>query len=501
MTSAVEWWKSLGSRLRTSLIVGIVAIAAFTAAAFWWLAREEYNVLFSDLEARDAASVVSALEEMKVDYRLSEGGTQIQVPESLVHKVRLKLMGSDVPLIGGVGFEIFNDSDFGMTEFAQRINYQRALEGELTRTVVSLKEVKYARVHLVLPERGLFKQENAPPSASVTLFLHEGHQPVPRQILGIQRLVAAAVPAMAAPQVTVTDQNGLTLSRQLPDDDGVAAVSERLKQKQAVEAYLAEKANEVLERQFGAHRAMVSIDATLEFNQVKRTRENVLPQANQKDPGVLRRRETRMGAGATPKDRTGDLTTEVEYRLGRAVEQIVETPGRILRLSVGVMVPADTSPDQRENIRELVKMAVGYDDARGDAIAVYAMRISDLVPPEVYNAPPAEPIDSRQPQEWKEEKSSKADAAGSSPAAADTFTPLKHLQKWLPPEVSPSIAAVAGALALLLLGAVIIILSGRRRRSGDGGAASLSETDRRRMLEEIRQWLDGADVARESDTV
>jgi flagellar M-ring protein FliF len=499
MTSAVERWKSLGAGLRTSLIVGVVVIAAFTAAAFWWLAREEYSVLFSDLEPRDAASVVSALEEMKVDYRLSGDGTQIQVPESQVHKVRLKLMGSDVPLIGGVGFEIFNDSDFGMTEFAQRINYQRALEGELTRTVVSLKEVKYARVHLVLPERGLFKQENAPPSASVTLFLHDGHQPVPQQILGIQRLVAAAVPGLAASQVTVTDQNGLTLSRQLPDDDGVAAVSERLRQKQAVEAYLADKANEVLERRFGAHRAMVSIDAKLEFNQVKRTRENVLPQANQKDPGVLRRRETRMASGATPKDRTGDLTTEVEYRLGRAVEQIVETPGKILRLSVGVMVPADTSPDQRENIRELVKMAVGYDDARGDAIAVYAMGISDLVPPEVHGAPPAESTGSQPPRQWNAEQPFNAGAAEPSQAAADG--PLKHLHRWLASEASPSIAAVAGALALLLLGAVIIILSGRRRRSGDGGPASLSETDRRRMLEEIRQWLDGADVARESDTV
>ena len=136
--------------VRLPLIAGIVLILSLTVGAFIWLSSEKHEVLFTELESRDAANVVAELERMKVDYSLANDGTQILVPESSVHEVRLKLMDSGVPLVGGVGFEIFDDSDFGMTDFVQRINYQRALEGELTRTVMSLKEVKYARVHLVL---------------------------------------------------------------------------------------------------------------------------------------------------------------------------------------------------------------------------------------------------------------------------------------------------------------------------------------------------------------
>jgi flagellar M-ring protein FliF len=481
------------------MVAGIALIAAFTIAAFWWLTSEEYLVLFSDLEPRDASSIVSALEEMKVDYRLARGGAQILVPESMVHKVRLKLMGSDVPLVGGAGFEIFNDSDFGMTEFSQRINYQRALEGELTRTIVSLKEVKYARVHLVLPERGIFKQKDNPSRASVALFLHAGHQLVPKQVVGIQRLVAAAVPGLEASQVTVTDQNGLTLSPKLPVQEGVAAVSERLRQKQAVESYLVNKAAEVLVRHFGDSQSMVSIDVELEFNQVKRTLENVLPVDNQKESGVVRRRETRLGSNKTVKANPGDITTEVEYRLGRAVEQIVETPGKIIRLSVGVMVPATASEEQKQKISELVKMAVGYDASRGDAIAVYALNISAGTPAAGDMGAVGGNKDA-EPSAWALDERILDHEVAAPGAKEHLYLYLDSIRKWLSTSKENYFLGLSMVIAVFILCGMAIGL-GRRRKARASEIPELSELERQRLLENIQSWLVQTEPAKEGERV
>src|SRR5262245_1063357 len=155
--------------------------------------RDDYQVLFADLDPQDGASIVAELDRMKIPYRVADNGSTVLVDRESVHKTRLKLMGKGVNLKGTVGFELFNNSDFGMTEFAQKINYQRAMQGELARTIMSLDEVKLARVHLVVPESGLLRRGTAKPKASVTLALRPGAKLRPEQILGIQRLVAAGV--------------------------------------------------------------------------------------------------------------------------------------------------------------------------------------------------------------------------------------------------------------------------------------------------------------------
>lgn len=498
MAGAVYRWKSLGRGARVSLIAGITIIVAFAVFAFWWLASEEYQVLFADLEPSDAAKVLKTLEEMKVDYRLAAGGTQIQVPESSVHEVRLKVMGSGVPLVGGAGFEIFNDSDFGMTEFSQRINYQRALEGELTRTIVSLKEVKYARVHLVMPDRGLFKQNDSFPSASVTLFLHPGNGPLARQIMGIQRLVAAAVPMLKPSQVTVTDQNGLTLSQQLSAQEGVATAAGRLQQKQAAEEYLMAKANEVVIRHFGARQALVSIDVELDCSQVKRTRENVLPLSDQKGAGVVRRRETRKDVGTASKERQGNITTEVEYRLGRDIEQIVETPGRILRLSVGIMVPSTVPEQQLEGIRELVKMAVGFDSSRGDSIAIYAMSNAFHGFEDEIGDTHKSTLDRDQSQPiTKESSSMQIPENPKVPIMGGDLAPFK---KWFSLFKENLRWVLVVGIAITILGAAVIIIS-LRGKTGDKPETRLSDSDRQRILEDVQRWLHGVDKRQESEIV
>lgn len=366
-----EIWHDVDRSSRIGIISGVVIILLLSIAAGYWLLRDKKDVLFADLQPADASAVVAELERMKVDYELGTGGTRILVSEKAVPEVRLKLMGSGLAMNGGLGFEIFDNSEFGMTEFAQRINFQRALQGELTRTIMSLEEVKFARVHLVMPQASLFKQNKNPPSASVTLFLKPGKQLNRQQTEGIQRLVSASVPGLEASMVTIVDQKGNTMSRVLSGDQEVASVSTRLQKKQEVEDYLIAKVTRVLERAFGPGKAIVSIDVTLNFDQEKTTREEVIPHSDENGE-MIRKRESRS-AGGQGKDKSGgDLSTEVEYRLGRSVAQIVSTPGNIQRLSVGVLVPQATGQQRLKQIQDLVAMTVGFDSERGDAIAVHS---------------------------------------------------------------------------------------------------------------------------------
>ena len=158
-----NFWNGLGRGARAGLVAGTVSIALATAAMGWWALRADYQVLFAELSPQDAAAMTAELERLKVPYRLADEGASILVEKEQVYAVRMKLMGKDLPLHGAVGFELFNNSDFGMTEFAQKINYQRALQGELTRTILSLAQVKDARVLLVLPEQ---RECFAPPAVA-----------------------------------------------------------------------------------------------------------------------------------------------------------------------------------------------------------------------------------------------------------------------------------------------------------------------------------------------
>lgn len=472
----VSMWNDMSGRNRTGLSVGIVVVLAFMIFGIFWLMRERFAVLFADLQTRDAAGIVSQLERLKVDYQLEDGGSRILVPEDAVHGVRLKLMGSGVPISGGVGFEIFDNSDFGMTEFAQRINFQRALQGELTRTIMALKEVKYARVHLVMPEGGLFEKKNSEPSASVTLFLQNGDKPSDQQIHGIQRLVAAAVSGLRASQVTVTDQNGLTLSRQVTEDEGVEAVSLRLQQKKAVEQYLAEKAMEMLERVFDSRNVLVSVDAILDFSQVKTTKESVLPLGDGSS-GIVRRRESKFG-GDTEKNANGNVTTEVEYQLGRSVAQIVEMPGRITRLSIGVLVPETVSEEQRVKISELVAVAVGMDKTRGDAIGVYPLEpvMSKVLSETASEAPP--------PDAGKQEALLQmAGSQNSETAKPVKLGILEYLKEHF---VAAGIAAATLLFVFILL--ITRLVSGKSSKSELSPGLSVQERDQ--ILQKLSDWLE-----------
>jgi len=466
------WWDALEQRAKVNLLAGVAAIAVATAVAGWWLLRTDYAVLFSDLRPEDASVMAAELDKLKVPYTVADGGATLLVDKAQVHATRLKVMGKDLPLHGAVGLELFNNAEFGMTEFAQKINYQRALQGELTRTILSFPEVRDVRVHLALPEQGLFKQASSRPKAAITLTLRSGQALRPDQVNGIQRLVAASVPGLVAQEVTVVDQQGVALSRAAGEEGD--AVGGRLDLKRETENYLARKAGLVLERAFGPGQALASVDVTLNMDQVRVTTEDVIGAPDGRGGAasgvIVRERETARDSGApdaraadTQGARGSSMQREVEYQAGRRVEQVVSQPGSIRRIQVVAVVRQPLDEAQQEQVRRLIAVAVGASPERGDAVVVQSMRVT---PQGAANTDAALP--------------STTQGQGPAPARA----PAAELLPW-----------VVAALAVVLAAAVAAF-TWRSRRAR---ALPLTEDQRQIALRRVEAWLHDGAGARPAD--
>lgn len=387
-----SWLQALPPRARLGFAVGVTAVLLALALAGWWLLRPQHAVLFSELRPQDAAALGAELEKLKIPYEVTDDGAALLVERSQVAAVRMKLMGRDLPLQGSVGLELFNNTDFGMTEFAQKVNFQRALQGELTRTILSFPEVRGVRVHLVLPEQGLFKQNAGRAKAAITLTLRSGQALRPEQVTGIQRLVAAAVPGLTAQEVTIVDQQGLALSRGDAETD-TGSGSARLELKRATENYLARKAAAVLDQAFGPGEALASVDVTLNMDQVRVTTEDVIPAPDGKGgaaAGVLvRERESaRDNAGGEARAiRGSSMQRDVEYQAGRRVEQVVTQPGAIRRIQAVAVVRQELDVQRQEELRRVVGAAVGASPERGDTVVIQVLQPRALPPAQTQSEP------------------------------------------------------------------------------------------------------------------
>ena len=404
---ATEFWKSLSKAARWGFITGVVLILMLTLTLGFVFLRTDYQVLFSNLKPQDANAMVTELDRLKVPYKLANEGTTILVDRDAVHKTRLKLMGKDFPLQGTVGFELFNNSDFGMTEFTQKINYQRAMQGEITRTILSFSEVESARVHLALPEEGLFKKSQNRAKAAISLVLKSGHQLANEQVTGIQRLVSAAVPAIQTQDVTIVDQRGVALTKVAQDENNPDATSPRLELKRETENYLTKKAQTVLGKIFGDTQSIVSVDVTLNMDRIKITTDDVIgipSKAKENQTGVVVREKENLRDTLAPLDARGADTgvrgqgsanRETEYQVGHRVEQVVSAPGAISKLHVVAVVSKDMDIQQLEQIRQLVFAAVGASQERGDSVVIQSQKLIGSVP----EVPVNEIMASVQPQD------------------------------------------------------------------------------------------------------
>jgi flagellar M-ring protein FliF len=214
---------------RQILLIGSAALAGAILLFLLWyfLLRTPFAPAFTNINSNDALTITQELDRLKTPYKLADDGATIMVPEDKVDEVRVNVLGSDLPLKGAVGFELFNKTDMGLTEFAQKINYQRALQGELARTIMALDQIETARVHLSLPEEGIFEQDRRPAKASITVATKIGGDIDARAVRGIQQLVAAAVPDLQAANVAILDARGQLLSAELQDVAPVANTPEQ----------------------------------------------------------------------------------------------------------------------------------------------------------------------------------------------------------------------------------------------------------------------------------
>ncbi len=371
-----------GLSFNQRVLLGVVATASVISIAVFslWLQKDETAVLFTNLSPEDASVALEELAKQNVSAELTNGGATILVPQKSVHRLRVELAGKGVPSSGTVGFEIFDGKQYGLTDFLQNVNFKRALEGELTKTIESLQGIQSARVHLVLPKPSIFKKLNASATASVVLKIGRGARLQEKRIAGIQSLVAGSVENLAADQVTVIDQYGKVLSTEIKDGDAGRTESQLALRKE-VEGYLAQKASDMLDRVLGPGRSVVQVDATLNFERIDREREVYDPR------NTVVRSEVRNEA-TNPETGGSDENSTTNYEINRTVEHIVGETGGVKRLSVAVFVDGNYEATQDGDaplylpltevevaqLRRIVQTAVGLDVVRGDQIEIVNMQ-------------------------------------------------------------------------------------------------------------------------------
>ena len=369
---------------------GAIAAVLFGAVALlggvaYWAGRPEYALLFGGLEPSEASRVVESLREQSIDYELKENGSAIFVPRGEVYELRLRFAGEGVVAGGPAGYELFDQGTLGMTDFMQKLNMKRALEGELARTISSMRQVDVCRVHLVVPERSPFRESQSRPSASVVLQVAGGTRLADAQIEGIIQLVAGAVEELDPADVTVLDARGNLLSDPDAHNPDLAVSSNQLRMQHAVEARLTEKGQSMLDQVLGPGNAILRVAATLDFTQSVSERELIDPESA---TVISEERLEEGGAGAAL---TANSAVR-NYEVSRTRERSEKSMGEIEGLSVSVILnykkvlPDSLSDDlsavayepyaeaELSELEGLVKNAVGFRDERGDRFALHQTR-------------------------------------------------------------------------------------------------------------------------------
>ena len=372
---------SLGQKVL--LVVVALGVIGAIIAMVTVVNQPTYATLFSNLNAQDAAKIVDKLKEKSVPYRLDDGGKSVLVPKEQVYELRLSLAGDGLPQSSVIGYEIFDRTNLGVSDFVQKVNYRRALEGELARTILQLDEVEGARVHLALPEKALFKEDEKPSTASVVLKLKSG-KPLRREsVQGIAHLVAASVEGLETGDVSIVDSRGILLSDNAKANTVAAMTSTQYELQQQVETYLGRKAQSLLESVVGTGNAVVQVSADLDFRQVERTLEQYDPENTAVRSEQIAEDKSVTSDSGPPSTHSSTVTN---YEVNKTVEHIVENLGNIKRLTVAALVNGtpkvvesngqktnENVPRPKEDMdkmTDLVKKAVGFNPLRNDEVSV-----------------------------------------------------------------------------------------------------------------------------------
>jgi len=331
--SLVALWQQLGLNQRVSLMVAALAVAGGLIGVVLWSKRPDYQLLYARMGDKDAASVISYLQSQNIPHQVTAGGTAVQVPADQVYKLRMDLAGKGIPSGDGVGFEIFDKGQFGLSDFVQRTNYLRALQGELGRTIIQVQGVRAARVMIVQPENRLLLTEQGV-KATASVFVDVGGGRLDSdQVNSIRHLVANAVQGLGIDQVAVVDNRGHVLSEELKQDPTLGTASSQMRYKQQVEDYLAKKVETMLSTVIGPGNAVVRVSAEIDTESTTLTAEKFDPE------GQVVRTQTV----------TEDTTTSIESRSsGGAVGVSANVPEKVAG-SAETAKPTSTNDQSRKN--------------------------------------------------------------------------------------------------------------------------------------------------------
>lgn len=372
---------SLQQRIITSSILVFTVFGLITLILWSGGSKDEtgFKVAYTNLDIEEAAKITDVLKENGYKYKLESNGSTILVETKKIYEVRMALAREGLPKSHGLGYELFDKTNIGMTDFVQKLNARRALEVELQRTIEGLGEVKAARVHIVIPEPTIFLDNQQEPKSSVVVKTAAGLQLSKEQIRGITHLVSSSVEGLKPEHVSIVDFEGRLLSNPYANDETALTGSRNMELQQNVEQYLEKKAERMLTGILGPGKASVQIAVDLDFDQVEKTLEKYDPESR-----VVRSEERNDENTKNAPD--GDHQRErslTNYEIDKTVENIIREIGNVKRLTVSVAVDGKYAKDEKgemqyeprnqseiQNLEDMIKNAVGYDLARGDQIAV-----------------------------------------------------------------------------------------------------------------------------------
>jgi flagellar M-ring protein FliF len=397
-------WGRLSQNQKVAVMfVGMAAVIA-VGMLLLWRPPKNYDVAFSNLSSDDAAAIVDQLNGQSIPYELSADGTTIKVPSSEVANVRLSAASNGLPKGGGVGFELFDKSSFGITEFAQQVNYQRALEGELQRTINKIDSVASSRVHIVIPQETLFTEDQQPTTAAVVVQFKPGGALSAAQIKGVTHLVASSVPGLVPQNLTVVDTDGDPIWSGEDEANSMASAGDTFTMQKKYESDLARQLGSMVDQVVGPGHAAVRVNAVLNWDERTIDSETYSPDGQQ---GQIRSQQettqtstgSTTGASGVPgtdsntgtdtqtfqegdnatsgtQSESKDVTTN--YELSKRTEHVVQAPGQVERLSVAVVLnQKQVDPVVTQQIQGVIAAAAGIDANRGDTISVSAVPFSD----------------------------------------------------------------------------------------------------------------------------
>jgi flagellar M-ring protein FliF len=410
--SVLNFFKRFGLPRLAAILGAVAGAVAVLCGVMLKTGAEPQSLLYANLDLKEASQITSALDQAGVKYEVKGDGSTIMVPRDKVATTRLMLSSKGLPTSGSVGYEIFdNSSALGQTDFVQNLNRQRALEGELARTIRSLRGVTSARVHLVLPKHQLFEEDNAQPTASIVVGLSGGELSAD-QVRSLRNLVAGAVPNLKPDRVTVVDETGKMLAAGSPDGDAGLDSQAAADRRSQIEEHIRKAVKDVVEGVVGPGKARVEVTADLDLSQVSEQKETFDPdgqvvrstttsdeKSNQADnsngggTGAAANVPGQAGVGAPAGGANTNNSAQTQettnYEISKTTQTTVQAPGTLKKISVAVAVDGVStkgkdgkvvytprSAEDMKRIDELVRSAVGFDQARGDQISVVNVRFA-----------------------------------------------------------------------------------------------------------------------------